>query len=124
MASESELERALADAGGADAPREWGARLRKLLRAELARGAREMGETRSGRERPVALAGGPGGAGGGGGAPVAAAASAASRAAAGSWAGARGSVVVALPLPPELRADAGAVAERGATLAAAAVERH
>ena len=119
MASESELERALADAGGADAPREWGARLRKLLRAELARGAGEMGEARSGRERPVALAVAAGVAGG----PVAAAASAASRAAAGSWAGARGSVVVALPLPPELRADAGAVAERGATLAAAAVER-
>src|ERR687895_325516 len=50
-------------------------------------------------------------------------ASAASRAAAGSWAGARGSVVVALPPPPELRADAGAVAERGATRAAADVER-
>ena len=49
MASESELERALADAGGADAPREWGARLRELLRAELERGAREMGEARSGR---------------------------------------------------------------------------
>src|SRR5918996_1233779 len=126
MASESELERALADAGGADAPREWGARLRKLLRAELARGAGEMGEARSGRERPVALAEGPGGGGvaaGAAGGPAAAAASAASRAAAGSWAGARGSVVVALPLPPELRADAGAVAERGATLAAAAVER-
>src|SRR5918998_1547685 len=77
MASESELERALADAGGADAPREWSARLRGLLRAELERGAREMGEARSGRERPLA---------------------------------------------PELRADAGAVAERGASLASAAVE--
>ena len=31
-------------------------------------------------------------------------------------------VVAVLPLPPDLRADAGAVAERGATLAAAAVE--
>jgi hypothetical protein len=104
MASESELERALADAGGADAPREWAARLRELLRAELERGAREMGEARSGRERPVALA-------------VAAAD------AGGSGAGTPSSVVVALPLPPELRADAGAVNERGATLAAAAVER-
>src|ERR687896_340624 len=56
MPSESELERALSDAGGADAPREWAARLRELLRAELERGAREMGEARSGRERPVALA--------------------------------------------------------------------
>ena len=94
MASESELERALADAGGADAPREWGARLRKLLRAELERGAREMGETRSGRERTVALA----------------------------VAATTAHVVGVLPLPPELRADPGAVAERGARLAAAAVE--
>src|SRR5918998_4552274 len=94
MASESELERALADAGGADAPREWGARLRELLRAELERGANEMGEARSGRERPVALA----------------------------VAHTPTHVVVVLPLPPELRADAGAVTERGATLAAAAAE--
>ena len=95
MASESELGRALADAGGADAPREWAARLRELLRAELERGAIEMGEARSGRERPVALA-------------VAATEP--------------GAVVVALPLPPELRADPGAVSERGAILAAGAVE--
>src|ERR687894_801692 len=94
MPSESELERALADAGGADAPREWAARLRELLRAELERGARELGEARSGRERPVALA----------------------------VAGLPDLVVTVLPLPPELRADAGAVAERGATLAAAAAE--
>jgi hypothetical protein len=97
MASESELERALADAGGADAPREWAARLRELLRAELERGASEMGETRSGRERPVALA-------------VAAGAPAPAV------------IVAVLPLPPELRADPGAVAERGAKLAAAAAE--
>ena len=108
MASESELERALADAGGADAPREWGARLRKLLRAELERGAREMGEARSGRERPVALA--------------VAGAPEAGMLPAGPAPGARGAIVAALPLPPELRADAGAVAERGATLAAAAAE--
>jgi hypothetical protein len=95
MASDSELERALADAGGADAPREWAARLRALMRAELERGAREMGEARSGRERPVALAVAP----------------------------APNQVVVALPLPPDLRADADAVPERGARLAAAAVER-
>jgi hypothetical protein len=94
MASESELERALADAGGADAPREWGARLRKLLRAELERGGGEMGEARSGRERPVALA----------------------------VADLPNVVVTVLPLPPELRADPGAVSERGATLAAAAAE--
>jgi hypothetical protein len=94
MASESELERALADAGGADAPREFAARLRALLRAELDRGAREMGKTRTGRERPVALA----------------------------VSGTPTGVLGVLPLPPELRADPDAVAERGARLAAAAVE--
>jgi hypothetical protein len=114
MASDSELERVLADAGGAAAPREWAARLRELLRAELERGAREMGETRSGRERPVVLA-------------VAPAEADEARAAGGGPAGsgsasAAGAVLVALPLPPELRADAGAVGERGAELAAAAVE--
>jgi hypothetical protein len=95
VATESELERALADAGGAEAPREWSARLRELLRAELARGARELGEARTGRERPIALAVAPG----------------------------HGSVVAALPLPPELRADADVVGDRAAELAAAAVER-
>jgi hypothetical protein len=112
MASKSELERVLADAGGAAAPREWAARLRELMRAELERGAREMGETRSGRERPVALAVAAaevGGVAGGG--------------AAGSGSAERGSVLVALPLPPELRADPDAVGERGGELAAAAVER-
>ena len=108
MASDSGLERALADAGGADAPREWAARLRALVRAELERGAREMGEARSGRERPVALGVA---ALSGGSAPGAPAPSA------------PGVVVAVLPLPPELRADADAVPERGARLAAAAVER-
>jgi hypothetical protein len=110
MASESELGRALADAGGADAPREWGARLRELLRAELERGASEMGEARSGRDRPVALA-------------VAATEAGGSAGVGSTPAGAAPSgVVVVLPLPPELRADADAVAERGAKLAAAAAE--
>jgi hypothetical protein len=90
-----ELARALADAGGADAPREWSARLRELLRAELERGARELGEARTGRQRPIALA-----------------------VAAGD-----GAVVAVLPLAPELRADAAAVSERGGALAAVAVER-
>jgi hypothetical protein len=93
--AQSELERALADAGGAESPREWSARLRELLRAELERGARELGEARTGRERPIALALAPG----------------------------PGSVLAALPLPPELRADPDAVGERAAELAAAAVER-
>jgi hypothetical protein len=90
-----ELSQALADAGGAGAPREWSARLRGLLLAELERGARELGEARTGRERPIALAVAP----------------------------ADGAVVAVLPLAPELRADADAVGERGQLLAAVAVER-
>jgi hypothetical protein len=89
----SELERALADAGGPAAERGWSARLRDLLRVELARGSRELGESRTGRERPIVLAAAPAGA----------------------------DVALALPLPPDLRADPGAVGERGADLAAAAV---
>jgi hypothetical protein len=91
----SELGRALADAGGADAPLEWSARLRALLRAELERGAAELVEARTGRERPIALA----------------------------VAADEAAVLAVLPLPPELRADAGAAPGRGAELAAAAVER-
>jgi hypothetical protein len=90
----SELERALADAGGATADRGWSARLRDLLRAELARGSREIAQSRSGRERPIVLAVAPAG----------------------------GDVALALPLVPELRADPGAVGDRGAELAAAGVE--
>jgi hypothetical protein len=93
--TQSELELALSDAGGADAPREWAARLRELLRAELVRGARELGEARSGRERPIALAVAPAG----------------------------GAVLAVLPLGPALRADPGVVGDRGAALASAAVER-
>src|SRR3954447_6955925 len=78
-----EFGRVLADAGGVDAPREWSARLRELLRAELERGARELGEARTGRERPIALAL----------APVAAAPD-------GALAGS--AVLAVLPLPPEL----------------------
>jgi hypothetical protein len=89
-----ELTRALADAGGAEAPPELAARLRDLLRAELERGAVELEATRTGRERPIAL----------------------------GVAAADGAVVAVLPLPPALRADADAVGERGALLAAAAVE--
>jgi hypothetical protein len=88
-----ELEHALADAGGADAPREWAARLRELLQSELERGLLELAAPRSGRERPVALAVAP----------------------------AADSVLAVLPVAPELRADPGAVTERGAQLAAAAV---
>jgi hypothetical protein len=117
MASVNPLELALADAGGAKAPLEWGARLRELVGAELERGAAELGETRSGRERPVALA--VAAAAG----PEAGGAAAAGPGGSGSAAGpgSAGFVVAALPLPPELRADPGAVGERGAKLAAAAV---
>jgi hypothetical protein len=94
-ASRSELERALGDAGGAGAPRDSSARLRKLLDAELARGVRELGERRTGYETPIAVA-------------VAAAES---------------QVLAAIPVAPELRADPGAVGERAAALAAAAVEQ-
>jgi hypothetical protein len=90
----SELALALADAGGPGAPREWAARLRGLLRTELERGRRELDESRTGRRRPIALA----------------------------VAAFDGAVVTVLPLAPELRADPGSVGDRGAQLAAAAVE--
>jgi hypothetical protein len=93
MQTSSELERALHDAGGADAPPEWSARLRDLLRAELGRGSAELDEARTGRERPIVLAIAP----------------------------ADGSILAVLPVAPELRADPGAVSDRGAALAAAAV---
>jgi hypothetical protein len=95
MDAPSELERALADAGGATAPPQSTAWLRDLLRAELARGARELGEARTGREQPIALAVAAGPA----------------------------SVLAALPLPPELRADPDVVGDRAAVLGQAAVER-
>jgi hypothetical protein len=92
---DGELALALADAGGAEAPREWSARLRALLAAELGRGARELEEKRTGRDRPIALA----------------------------VAAGEAEVLAVLPLPIELRADAGAVGDRSAALAAVAVER-
>jgi hypothetical protein len=91
----TELELALADAGGAGAPREWSARLRSLLDAELRRGAAELGERRSGYKSPVAVALAPG----------------------------EGVVLGVLPVPKELRADTGVVGDRAAALAAAAVEQ-
>src|SRR5215208_3908543 len=93
-ASGSELERALAHAGGGAAPRDSSARLRTLLYGELGRGARELTERRTGYETPIAVA-------------VAASA---------------GEVLAALPVTPELRADPGAVGERSAALAAVTVE--
>jgi hypothetical protein len=90
----SELELALADAGGAEAPRDSSARLRGLLGAELRRGMVELGESRTGYGTPIAVA----------------------------VAAVEGAVVAALPVSPELRADPGAVGERSGALAAAAVE--
>ena len=90
----SELETALADAGGAGAPRDSSARLRDLLAAELRRGMVELGESRTGYEVPIAVA----------------------------VAATDADVVAALPISPELRADPGAVSERSGALAAVAVE--
>jgi hypothetical protein len=90
----SELERALADAGGAEAPRDSSAQLRNLLAAELRRGMVELGESRTGYAMPIVVA----------------------------VAAVEGEVVAALPVSPELRADPGAVGERSGALAAAAVE--
>ena len=92
--AQSELELALADAGGANAPRDSGARLRKLLDAELRRGFVELGESRTGYDMPIAVA----------------------------LAARDGEVLAALPISPELRADPGAVGERAGALAAAIVE--
>jgi hypothetical protein len=92
-AAPSELELALADAGGVGAPREYGARLRTLLAGELERGAAELGQARSGREQPLAVG-----------------VSARSEA-----------LLAALPLDPRLRADPAAVPDRGFELAAGAV---
>ena len=94
-----ELAQALADAGGVAAPREHGGRLRRLLAAELRRGARELGLRRSGYEAPVTVA-------------VAAAPAAP---------GAPRGVLAVLPLEPALRADARAGNERELAVAAATV---
>lgn len=90
----SKLERVLADAGGAAAPREWSARLGDLLADELDRGARELRARRTGYPDPIVIA-----------------------------LAADTAVLAALPLPVALRADPDATTERGAALAAAAVEK-
>jgi hypothetical protein len=95
VAQPSELERVLADAGGAAAPREWSARLGDLLAAELGRGGRELWARRTGYPDPIVVA----------------------------LAAADGAVVAVLPLPPALRADPDAASERGGALAVAAVEK-
>jgi hypothetical protein len=91
----SELELALLEAGGADAPRERTAQISRLLGEELQRGARELERARTGYDRPIAV---------------------------GVVAGDR-TVAVLLPVALELRADPDAVTDRAATLAAATVEK-
>ncbi len=91
----SDLERALADAGGAQAQREWTARLRVLLDGELARGLKELEDRRTGYDSPIVVALAP----------------------------AEGAVLAVLPVPKELRADTGVVGERAARLSAAVVEQ-
>jgi hypothetical protein len=90
-----ELGRALAEAGGLDAPRELTARLRDLLDDELARGQRELRERRTGYPIPIVVAVAPG----------------------------DGVLLAALPLPVELRADTEVVTSRGGAVAAAAVAK-
>jgi hypothetical protein len=89
----SDLARVLQEAGGVDAPRERGAQLRSLLVAELARGARELAQPRSGYGSPVTVA-------------VAAVGP---------------SLVGVAPVDPALRADPEAVPERAWLLVAALV---
>jgi len=85
------IDDALADAGGATAPRERAGQLRTLLGRELDHGRRELGMTRSGYEHPVV---------------VAAAAH-------------QGGLVAVAPVASELRADPDVADERGWLLVAA-----
>ncbi len=86
---------ALTDAGGPQAPRERAALLRRLLTAELQRGAAELQLARSGYPEPVAILVAPAPAGQG--------------------------LRAVLPVDPALRADPDAITERAWLLAAAAV---
>jgi hypothetical protein len=87
------IEQVLADAGGADAPRERIGQLRTLLRQELQHGAAELEQTRSGYGHPIVIA---------------------------TAAGEHGLTAI-VPVAPELRADPDAVDERAWLLTAATV---
>ncbi|HEV2774702.1 MAG TPA: hypothetical protein VGV90_03855, partial [Solirubrobacteraceae bacterium] len=89
----SPLATALQDAGGTAAPRERGAQLRALLHDELARSERELGLARSGRDEPVTIA----------------------------FAASPGVLLAVVPVPAAVRADPGAVSERGWLAVAAAI---
>jgi hypothetical protein len=84
---------ALRESGGAAAPRTRSARLRVLLEAELTRGGDELAKTRSGYGGPVVAA----------------------------VAGDAGTLLAVLPVAEALRADPGAVDERGWLMVAATV---
>lgn len=88
------IEQVLADAGGAEAPRERVGQLRLLLGQELQHGAAELGQPRSGYEHPVVIA---------------------------AAQHPDGGLIAALPVAPELRADPDAVDERAWLLTAAVV---
>ena len=87
------LATALEEAGGTAAPRERVARLRALLRDELARSDRELALPRSGREEPVIVV----------------------------FAATPDAIVAVLPVAQALRVDPHAVSERAWLLAAAAI---
>ncbi|HEX4365043.1 MAG TPA: hypothetical protein VHZ75_10880 [Solirubrobacteraceae bacterium] len=89
----NQLASALEDAGGASAPRERGAQLRDLLADELVRSARELELARSGRADPVTVV----------------------------FAADRAALVAVVPVAVAVRADPGAVSERGWLVAAAAI---
>src|SRR6187397_2542122 len=89
-----DLALAVEQAGGVHAGREHGARLGRLLEAELRRGAAELEQPRSGYAAPVTVAIAPAAAHG---------------------------LRAALPVTPALRADAEAVGERAWLLVAATV---
>jgi hypothetical protein len=89
----NQLAIALEDAGGASAPRERGAQLRDLLGDELARSAHELELTRSGRDDPVTIV----------------------------FAADRTALLAVVPVAVAVRADPGAVTERGWLVAAATI---
>lgn len=95
MEQSGEFDRALAEAGGALAPREYSARLRDVLDAELERGERALREPRTGYPDPIVVA----------------------------VAAGQGALLAALPLPPELRADTESVTPRGGAVAAITVAK-
>ena len=87
------IEQVLADAGGADAPRDRLGQLRELLGKELQNGAHELQQPRSGYDHPVVVAAAEDDDG----------------------------LVAVMPIAPELRADPDVVDERAWLLVAAVV---